>query len=156
MSQTFGFENLQKSVIEMGKTIRKPDFLTYFRRFSLIEATDSSVTLGVLSNFHKDNLSKKFYSEIKEAIKTELPTLQVVDFVVDDRIEVRPESEVVDCRTFLKQSEKQVKKDQVHGVEVVSGINSRMISDRYSLQNFIVGASSQLAHAACEAVSRKP
>lgn len=153
---TFEFTNLEKSVIEMSKTIRKQDFLTYFKKFTLVDATDTSVTLGVFSSFHKDNLSKKFYTEIKAAIATELPTVQVVDFIVDDRIEVRPESEVVDCRMLLKKSEKQSKKEQVNGVEVVSGINSRIISDRYTLQNFIVGSSSQLAHAACEAVARKP
>lgn len=156
MSVSFNFQNLEKSVLEMGRTIRKPDFLTYFKRFSLVDATDTSVTLGVLSSFHKDNLSKKFYTEIKEAIKTELPTLQVVDFVVDDRLEIRPENEVIDCLSVLKKSEKQVKKEQVHGVEVVSGINSRLISERYTLQNFIIGSGSQLAHAACEAVAKRP
>lgn len=153
---SFDFTHLEKSVIEMSKIIRKPDFLTYFKKFSLVDATNSQVTLGVLSAFHKDNLSKKFYSEIKQAIKTELPSVELVDFVVDDRIEIRPETEVVDCRMLLKKSEKQTKKEQVQGVEVVQGINSRIISDRYQLSNFIVGPSTQLAHAACEAVARKP
>ncbi len=156
MSQVFDFAHLESAVIEMSKTVRKPDFLTYFRKFTLIEATDSSVTLGVISEFHADNLSKKFYTEIKEAIKTQLPTLESVDFIVDDRIEIRPENEVIDCRSLLKKSEKQTKKEQVEGIEIVEGINSRIISDRYTLQNFIVGSSTQLAHAACEAVARKP
>lgn len=156
MSVSFDFSHLEAAVLHMSKTIRKQDFLTYFKKFTLIESSTESVTLGVVSSFHKDNLSKKFYTEIKEAIKLELPTLTVVDLVVDDRIEIRPETEVIDCRALLKKAEKQTKKEQVQGVEVVEGINSRIISDRYQLSNFIVGSSSQLAHAACEAVARKP
>lgn len=156
MSVSFDFSHLEAAVLHMSKTIRKQDFLTYFKKFTLIESSTESVTLGVVSSFHKDNLSKKFYTEIKEAIKLELPTLTVVDLVVDDRIEIRPETEVIDCRALLKKGEKQTKKEQVQGVEVVEGINSRIISDRYQLSNFIVGSSSQLAHAACEAVARKP
>ena len=56
----------------------------------------------------------------------------------------------------LKESEKITKKQQIEGVEIVDGINSRLINDRYRLDNFIVGPSSQLAHAAAEAVARKP
>lgn len=156
MSVSFDFSHLEAAVLHMSKTIRKQDFLTYFKKFTLIDSSIESVTLGVVSSFHKDNLSKKFYTEIKEAIKIELPTLTVVDLMVDDRIEIRPENEVIDCRALLKKSEKQTKKEQVQGVEVVEGINSRIISDRYQLSNFIVGSSSQLAHAACEAVARKP
>lgn len=152
----FEFSHLEKAVIEMSKSIRKPDFLTYFKKFTLIDVTPTVVTLGVVSAFHKDNLSKKFYEEIKNAIKTQMPGVEAVDLMVDDRIEIRPENEVIDCLKLLKKGEKQTKKEQTDGVEIVDGINSRLISDRYQLSNFIVGSSTQLAHAACEAVARKP
>lgn len=152
----FQFSHLESAVTRMAQTIRKPDFLTYFRKFSLVEATSDSVTLGVISGFFADNLSKKFYTEIKEAITLEFPGIKAVNLIVDENMEIRPENEVVDCSKMLKKSEKQTKKEQVEGVEVVDGINSRLISDRYQLSNFIVGPSTQLAHAACEAVARKP
>lgn len=153
---SFTFAHLEESVQEMSRTIRKADFLTYFKKFSLISANDTSVTLGVSSLFYQDNLIKKFYQEIKDAIAKNLATVENVDFVVDDRIDIRPENEVIDCRAILKKTDKQTKKEQVEGIEVVDGINSRIISDRYQLSNFIVGPSTQLAHAACEAVARKP
>lgn len=140
----------------MAEIIRRQDFLTYFKKFSLMGASDTMVAIGVPSTFLKDNLSKKFYDDIKTAIKEQLPTLEVVDFIVDDRMDIRPDSEVIDCRVMLKKQEKQTKKEQVQWVEMVSGINSRIISDRYQLSNFIVWSSTQLAHAACEAVARNP
>lgn len=153
---SFTFAHLEESVQEMSRTIRKADFLTYFKKFSLISANDTSVTLGVSSLFYQDNLIKKFYQEIKSAIAKNLATVENIDFVVDDRIDIRPENEVIDCRAIFKKTDKQTKKEQVEGIEVVDGINSRIISDRYQLSNFIVGPSTQLAHAACEAVARKP
>lgn len=152
----FEFSHLENAVIEMSKSIRKPDFLTYFKKFTLIDVTPTTITLGVVSAFHKDNLSKKFYEEIKNAIATQMPGVEVVDLIVDERIEIRPENEVIDCLKLLKKGERQTKKEQTEGVEIVDGINSRLISDRYQLSNFIVGSSTQLAHAACEAVARKP
>ncbi len=140
----------------MSVAVRKQDFLTYFKKFSLVDVLDGTVVLGVVSSFHKDNLSKKFYDEIKAAIVEQDSTVSVVDFVVDDRIEVRPEEEVVDCRKSFSMSQKKTKKEQTNGVAVVDGINSRLVNDRYRLSNFIVGPSTQLAHAACDAVSRKP
>lgn len=152
----FTFSHLERSVEEMSRQIRKQDFLTYFKKFSLLAADHNSVTLGVDSAFRKDNLSKKFYEEIKSAIVTENPSIEVIDILIDEAIEMKEENAVIDCRNILKKGEKKAKKEQVEGVKVVDGINTRLTSDRYQLSNFIVGPSSQLAHAACEAVSRNP
>ncbi len=140
----------------MSKNIRKQDFLTYFKRFSLMASSETSVTIGVISSFHQDNLSKKFYNEIKAAIVSIVPTIEVVDFVVDDTIEMRAIDEVIDCRDTQKLSEKETKNESIHGIEIVEWVNSRLVSERYQLDNFIIGPSTQLAHAACDAVARRP
>jgi len=115
----FSFSHLESAVRAMSGTIRKQDFLTYFKKFSLIGATDTTVTLGVVSSFHKDNLSKKFYDEIKSAITFVMPSIEAIDFAVDERIDVRPETEVIDCRLVHKNQEKQTKKEQVEGIQIV-------------------------------------
>lgn len=115
----FTFAHLEKSVEIMSKEIRKQDFLTYFKRFSLIASTDTSVTIGVISSFHQDNLSKKFYTEIKTAIKSIVPSIEVVDFVVDDTIDMRAIDEVIDCRDTQRISEKKTKYEHINGVEIV-------------------------------------
>jgi len=152
----FTFSHLEKSVEIMSRDIRKQDFLTYFKRFSLMASSETSVTIGVVSSFHLDNLSKKFYTEIKNAIVSVVPTIEVIDFLVDDTIEMRPIDEVIDCRDAQKLSEKKTKNESVHGVEIVEGVNSRLVSERYQLDNFVVGPNTQLAHAACDAVARRP
>jgi chromosomal replication initiation ATPase DnaA len=115
----FTFAHLEKSVEIMSKNIRKQDFLTYFKRFSLMVGTETNVTIGVISSFHQDNLSKKFYTEIKTAIVSIVPTIEAIDFVVDDTIEMRAIDEVIDCRDAQRVSEKKTKNESVHGVEIV-------------------------------------
>lgn len=156
MSQAFRFSHLESAIRIASQVIRKQDFLTYFKKFSLVSASETSVVLWVVSSFHRDNLAKKFYDDIKNAVTQVAPQIEVIDFAVDDMIDVRGEQEVIDCRILLKETEKQTKKEQVQWVEIVEWINSRLINERYRLDNFIIGPSTQLAHAACEAVARKP
>ncbi|MBP6981178.1 chromosomal replication initiator protein DnaA [Candidatus Gracilibacteria bacterium] len=156
MSQVFEFSHLKEAITTLSLQIRRQDFLTYFKKFSLISVTEDQVTLGVVSSFHRDNLASKFYEEIKGAIITIHPSIISVDIVVDDAIESKDETQVIDCRVSLKDQEKVTKKQHIEGVEIVDGINSRLINDRYRLDNFIVGPTTQLAHAASEAVARKP
>lgn len=152
----FTFSHLVSAVEDMSQTIRKQDFLTYFKKFSLITATDTSITIWVVSSFHLDNLSKKFYDDIKKSVIQVYPTIEVIDFVVDDTIDMKKPEEVIDCRIAQKKSEKQVRNERAHGVEVVDGVTSRLVQHRYQLDNFVVWPNTQLAHAACDAVARKP
>lgn len=156
MSQVFTFSNLENAIKNIASSVRKQDFLTYFKKFSLLSVSEDQVKLWVVSGFHRDNLTKKFISEIELAIKWENNKITNVEILVDEEIETRDASQVVDCKNLLKKTEKTIKKQQVEWVEIVEWLNSRLTSDRYKLENFIVWPSTQLAHAACEAVARRP
>ncbi|MBP9812603.1 chromosomal replication initiator protein DnaA [Candidatus Gracilibacteria bacterium] len=156
MSQVFTFTHLESAIKNIASSIRKQDFLTYFKKFSLVSVTDSSVTLGVVSGFHRDNLIKKFKDDIDKAICSMELGIETIEIIVDEEIDTRDATHVVDCKNLLKEAEKTIKKQQVEGVEIVEGLNSRLTNDRYRLDNFIIGPGTQLAHAACEAVARRP
>ncbi len=156
MPSVFSFSHLEKAIESLSISLRKQDFLTYFKKFSLVESSEEKITLWVVSGFHRDNIEKKFRSEIEKAIHDITKQSEIIEFVVDDAIETKGADTVIDCRSIQKSSEKNTKKEQVHGVEIVEGLNSRLTSDRYRLENFIVGPTTQLAHAACEAVARRP
>lgn len=113
MPQVFQFSHLQTVVSTLSTQVRKQDFLTYFKKFSLMGVTDDSVTLGVVSSFHRDNLARKFYTEIKNTVQNICPAIESIDIIVDDAIEMKSESLVIDCRLAYKESEKLTKKQQV-------------------------------------------
>ena len=104
----------------------------------------------------RDNLAHKFSSELLLASKKIVPTIEFVDFRVDKNIDNPSNATVMDCASEYKEITAKKKKDEIPGTEMVEGINSRIINNKYRLENFIVGPSNQLVHAAAEAVVRKP
>jgi chromosomal replication initiator protein len=135
--------------------VRKQDFLTYFKKLSIVSLEPERITLGVVSNFVKDNLLHKFQGHILASVQSLLPAVKTITLVVDAQIDNPSNPLVVDCHKEYRECMGQKKKEVV-GEEVVEGINSRSISEKYRLDNFIVGPCSQFPFAACEAVVRKP
>ena len=148
---------LRDIIKELTTTLRKQDFLTYFKKVSLLEQTADKLTFGVVSSFMRDNLAHKFFDEILAASKAIIPTIETIDFRVDKDIDNPSNGNVMDCGWEYKEiTAKKKGKEEIVGTELVEGINSRIINGKYRLENFIVGPSNQLVHAAAEAVVRKP
>lgn len=145
--------------------IKKQDFLVYFRKISILEATNKKLTFWVLSWFMKENLEAKFYDLILQSTKKVFPTIEKIEFVVDIHIENPSNKEAIDCALYFKDFSKKwkkishsvsnsqtLKKEEVKENEYKTGAPS----DRYTLDNFIVWPSNQLPYSACEAVVRNP
>ncbi len=147
---------LREIIKELATVLRKQDFLTYFKKISLLEQTPEKITFGVVSSFMRDNLAHKFSGDILTACQKHIPTLTNVDFCVDKNIDNPSNGDVVDCGIEYKELTTKKKKEETVGTETIEGINSRIINSKYRLENFIVGPSNQLVHAAAEAVVRKP
>lgn len=147
---------LREIIKELANTLRKQDFLTYFKKISLLEQTSEKLTFGVVSSFMRDNLAHKFSAEILVASQKHMETIKTIDFCVDKNIDNPSNENAVDCAMEYKEITTKKKKEETPGTEMVEGINSRIINSKYRLENFIVGPSNQLVHAAAEAVVRKP
>jgi len=57
----------------------------------------------------KDNLEAKFYDNILKAAKTELPTLEKIEFLIDNNIDNPSNTNIIDCAKFFKDSSKKTK-----------------------------------------------
>jgi len=154
MEKHYTLKNILLSLIS---DIKKQDFLVYFRKISLIESTDTKLTLWVLSTFMKDNLEAKFYDTILKAAKTELPTLERIEFIIDKNIENPSNTNSIDCARLYKDSNKKTKTTNTQSTKVWNTMKEqKTVNSRYSLSNFVVWPDSQLAYSACDAVSRNP
>lgn len=150
---------LKRVVTTLVETVRKQDFLTYFRKLSIVSIGegDSTIVFGVVSGFVRDNLTHRFSGEILAAARVALPEIQSFDVIVDTSIDAGMNAAVIDCTEEYKHfTSKKVRAAEVPEEDVIDGINARSMNDRYRLENFIVGPSNQLAYAACDAVSRRP
>ncbi len=147
-------QTLRDIVRHIASKVRKQDFLTFFKKLSFVEFAEGRLVLGVESAFMRDNLHK-FDAEILAAAQSCIPEVTTVGFVVDTTIENPSNLLVVDCAKEYKGLTTKTK-EEVAVENEVGGINARLISEKYRLENFIVGPANQLPFAACEAVSRKP
>ncbi len=110
---------LKDIIKELIGVLRKQDFLTYFKKVSILEHTTDTIVFGVVSSFMRDNLSHKFYDEIKAATVKICPTITAIDFRIDKNIDNPSHAGVVDCPTFYKEATNKKKRDDTHGAEVV-------------------------------------
>ncbi len=153
-------ETLRAIVRAIAASVRKQDFLTYFKKLSFVSFSDGVLVLGVVSSFARDNLAHKFGAEILTAAQSAFPETSAVRFEVDASIDNPSNPTVVDCVREYKEITSGIgKKDEGAGVQTadeLGSINARTMNEKYRLENFIVGPSNQLAYAAADAVSRKP
>lgn len=135
-------------LVEMELAISKPNFNTWFRETSIYKVEDGTAFVNVPNNFAKDWLYKKYHSTILRILRTATPTIRSLEYLVG-------------------KSEKK----QVAGEEkpvVASIINNELplndyyinkednLNPRYTFDSFIVGPFNELAHAAAQAVIKKP
>ncbi len=161
MDNYTSLKNILNSIL---LTIKKQDFLVYFRKISIIEVKKDKVTFWVVSGFMKENLEAKFYDLIFSSTKKEFPDVTKIDFIVDMNIENPTNENVIDCQNYFKEYLKKSKKTTTNHETMTWKKQSENESDskawetstRYTLDNFIVWPSNQLPYSACEAVVRNP
>ena len=147
---------LKNILLILIKDVKKQDFLVYFRKISIIEENGNKVVFWTISSFMKDNLEAKFYDQILKSTKVEIPTVERIEFIVDNNIDNPSNIDVIDCTKLYKESSKKsVKKDTNRGVGH-SISQKKSVNQRYTLGNFIVWSDNQLAFSACEAVAKNP
>ena len=155
MEKHYKLRNILSHLVE---SVKKQDFLVYFRKISITHISDNSITFGTVSSFMKDNLQAKFYNIVLDATRKEFwESITQIDFSVDNNIDNPSNTDVVDCQVFLKESQKNTKTAEKKSQKQWGNIERKgSVNARYSLLNFIVGADNQLAFSACEAVSKNP
>ena len=153
MENIYKLKNIIKNITS---EIKKQDFLVYFRKMSIVEIVDNKIIFGVESGFMKNNLEAKFKKEILAASVKEDSEIVDIELVVDDSIDVPSNSKVVDCTKYYKEATRVVKSNKNDSQSSGPETKRRTVNERYTLDKFIVGPDSQLAHSACEAVTKNP
>lgn len=163
------YENLENILINIISKVKKQDFLVFFRKISILEIKENTLYFWVLSSFMKENLNAKFYKEILESTKMEFNFIEKIEFKVDSKIENPNNKNVIDCTDFYKKYSKKIKlqkkeilwsfddskKSYINDNDEYTN-NSKGLSSRYTMENFIVWPSNQLAYSASEAVIKNP
>lgn len=134
--------------------IPRSQFITWFRDTAILGREEGTLVVGLplpmSLNWHLEHYRAL---TLQVAQEFDVSVRQVV-YKVDGGLKDDP------SRTFdLLQAFPEQKRRKVAGrqeVRLAEGIVSKILSPRYSMENFVVGANNRLAYAACQAVSLQP
>jgi chromosomal replication initiator protein len=140
---------------EIELSVSRGNFVTWFKNTQLIKQKDGVFVIGVPNIFVKNQLERKFNDLVVEVLQKNSVNPERVEYkihtgiILKDRIEDRilnnPGFEVASATTKTRSS-----------ISKSSHSYRQGLNERYTFENFVVGAGNELAHAACQAIALNP
>jgi chromosomal replication initiator protein len=131
----------ENALTELELTISKPNFNTWFKDTHLMRVEEGTAYLGVPSQFARDWLSTKFHKDILRSLRDLSENIRVVEYVISRSTKKAPE---------------EVRPPQSAELPLETIHSKTNLNPRFTLSSLIVGPFNELAHAAAQAVIRKP
>ncbi|MCX6701860.1 MAG: chromosomal replication initiator protein DnaA [Candidatus Zambryskibacteria bacterium] len=132
-------------LVEMELNLSKPNFNTWFKDTSIMKQEEGAVYLGVPNTFVQDWLGSKFHNTILKALRTLSPNVQSLHYIISKE---NPKEKLVVEKT------PQVNKElPIADIYINKEDN---LNPRYTFESFVVGPFNEFAHAASQAVIKKP
>ncbi|MEX0749004.1 MAG: DnaA/Hda family protein, partial [Candidatus Saccharimonadales bacterium] len=128
---------------EIEVTIPRASFATWFQNTNLIKREAGEIVIGVPSVFAKRQLEDKYRPLLESTLKKNGVTPDQLSFVIQAP---PPETEL--------DSIKQPSTDW--SVRPRKKVPENNLNSKYTFDNFVVGASNELAYAAAQAIARDP
>jgi chromosomal replication initiator protein len=155
---------------EIELNISKPQFNTWIKNTYPISMDESEIVICVPSAFTRNWLENKFNLTILNSIQKITGSVKKVRYVVKN--DKKSNSKSIKSVINLKGQELQSQKEALSGDNIAdTGLNSNsnntfvklnrpsgisLLKDTYTFENFIVGSSNELAHAAAQSVANEP
>jgi len=134
----------QAALGQLQMDMPKASFDTWVRNTKVINASEGIFTIGVQNAYARDWLDSRLTSTVSRLLTGLLGFPQSVRFIVHHHEDVEGELEDAAGEEFAP-------------AEPASPRAANFtINPRYTFDNFVVGASNRLAHAACMAVAENP
>lgn len=141
---------------EIELSVSRGNFLTWFKNTSLLKQGEGTVVVGVPNIFIKQQLERKYNSLVVETLQKNGVDVKEVEY----KISVATPTPVVDDEPIvLKQNFVSTEQQTISkpvDENSLSHSYRQGLNERYTFENFIVGAGNELAFAACQAVAQQP
>lgn len=172
-------DSLWQAVLgEIELSVSRGNFVTWFKNTSLVSQQDGSVIIGVPNIFIKQQLERKYKDLLTETIQKNGVTVSSIDFkIVTTQHEPVPEPELVMAvassagsavatppsiqtrpteNAFATPASQVTGNMQAPATPGFSHSYRQGLNEKYTFENFIVGAGNELAFAACQAIAQQP
>lgn len=136
---------------EIELSVSHGNFITWFKGTSLLEHSDEKIVIGVTNVFIKQTLENKYGGVITEVLAK--------NGLVAKQVEYKTTSSQADRRRSDKAAEPAYVPPESPAPANAGGLTQSFrqgLNERYTLDNFVVGDSNDVAFAACQAVTAQP
>ncbi len=134
----------ENALVELELSISKPNFNTWFKDTHIVRIEDGSVYLGVPSQFARDWLSTKFHKDILRSLRGLSESVRTVEYIISRGAKKSSD----EAARIVPPPVTELALEAVHA--------KTNLNPRFTLSTFVVGPFNELAHAASQAVIRKP
>jgi chromosomal replication initiator protein len=132
-------------LVEMELTLSKPNFNTWFKDTSIVKQEEGAVYLGVPNTFVQDWLGSKFHNQILKALRNISSNIQSLHYVISkEEMRDKPSQE----KTLQQTRELPIADTFINKED--------NLNPRYTFESFVVGPFNEFAHAASQAIIKKP
>jgi len=133
----------ENALVGLELPIAKAAFNTWFKDTHIVRVEDGSVYLGVPSQFARDWLSTKFHKDIVRSLRMLSESVRNVEYVISRGAKRAQEEPRV-----VPPPPTELALEPVH--------QKTSLNPRFTFSSLVVGPFNELAHAAAQAVVRKP
>ena len=132
-------------LVEMELSLSKPNFNTWFKDTSIVKLEDGAVYLGVPNTFVQDWLGSKFHNTILKALRTLSGNIQSLHYIIskDEMKEKHESPKILQVNRELPIQDVYINRED-------------NLNPRYTFESLVVGPFNEFAHAASQAVIKKP
>jgi chromosomal replication initiator protein len=138
----------QSVLVEMELGVSKANFTTWFKDTRIVKEDGGTIVLSVPNAFVKEWLLTKYHNSILRSLRNIENSIHAVEYVVN-----KEESKVrrLDDKAFAASGNNRELPLQEASVNKEDNLNPR-----YTFETFVIGPFNELAHAAAQAVIKKP
>ncbi|MDO4872076.1 MAG: chromosomal replication initiator protein DnaA [bacterium] len=153
-------DELWKSVlgeIELEQSISEATFKTFFAETKLLKIDENIAIIGLKNSFLVRSFRNKYYNLIAETLAKNGHKPSRIDFEIirEDSKKKTRESRKISADDLISKSRNRTSRTE-DLTSLRSNRNSDGLNPRYTFENFIVGASNDLAFAAAQNVAKNP
>ena len=139
--------------------LSRGSFVTWFKNTQMIRYKDGVLVVGVPNVFIKNQLEKKFHDLIVNTLVNNGIRPERVEYKIHTGISPKTVAEEAEEIFINPTSTVTVKATAAVKQPAIANVTHSYragLNERYSFENFVVGAGNELAYAACQAIAAKP
>ena len=153
---------------EIELSVSHGNYITWFKNTCLLKQEDDKVVVGVPNIFIKQQLEKKYGDLIAETLSKNGVVVSTVEYKISTQSNSTPSEKLsTSSSNYDKDAPTRTESSGSTGAQTQTSTNTAIggglghsyrqgLNDRYTLDNFVVGGSNELAFAACQAITQQP